>query len=103
MATTFIEQESGELPGIIIDRGNSWKTTAKFDFNISAYTINPFIKWGSNTTTLTVTPIDNFSFTISLSNTQSQAITTIDNVFYLRLTYLTETRDYIKTLFKVLQ
>jgi hypothetical protein len=103
MATEFIEQKAGELPGIIIDRGNSWKTKATFDFDISEYTISPFIKWGSNTTNLTVTPIDDYNVTISLSNTQSAAITTIDNVFYLRLTYNTETRDYIKTLFKVLQ
>lgn len=99
----IIEQKAAELDAIIIDRGNSWKTKATFDFDISGYTINAFIKWGSNTTTLTVTPIDDYNVTISLSNTQSQAITTQDNTLYVRLTYNTETRDYIKTLFKVIQ
>jgi hypothetical protein len=99
----IIEQKAAELDAIIIDRGNSWKTKVTFDFNISGYTISPFIKWGSNTTALTVTPIDDYNVTVSLSNTQSQAITELENLFYLRLTYGAETRDYIKTLFKVIQ
>ena len=74
-----------------------------FDFNISAYTISAFIKFGSNTVNLTVTPLTDYSIRISLSNTQSQSINVEENTLYVRLTYLTETRDYIKTLFKVIQ
>lgn len=101
--SNIIEQKAGNLDAIIIDRGNSWKSNVTFDFNISAYTITSFIKFGSSTIALTVTPIDNFSVTISLSNTQSQTIDILENILYVRLTYSTETRDYIKTLFKVIQ
>lgn len=102
---SIIEQKAAELSAIVIDRGNSWKTTATVNKVLTGYTISAFIKWGSNTTNLTVTPTDLASgiFDISLSNTQSQAITTTDNLLYVRLTYGTETRDYIKTLFRVIQ
>ena len=101
--TQYIEQKAGNLTGIIIDRGNSWKSDITFDFNISAYTISAFIKFGSNTVNLTVTPLTDYSIRISLSNAQSQSINVEENTLYVRLTYLTETRDYIKTLFKVIQ
>lgn len=101
--SNIIEQKAGNLDAIIIERGNSWKTNVTFDFDISAYTIASFIKFGSNTVNLTVTPIDDYNITISLSNTDSQTINVLENYLYLRLTYLTETRDYIKTLFKVIQ
>lgn len=101
--SNIIEQKAGNLDAIIIERGNSWKTNVTFDFDISAYTITSFIKFGSNTINLTVTPIDINNITISLSNTDSQTINVLENYLYLRLTYLTETRDYIKTLFKVIQ
>jgi hypothetical protein len=101
--TQIIEQKAGNLDAIIIDRGNSWKSDVTFDFDISGYTINPFIKFGSSTITLAVTPISIYKVTIALSNTQSATITNEENIFYVRLTYNTETRDYIKTLFKVIQ
>jgi hypothetical protein len=100
---SIIEQKAGELSAIIIERGNSFKTKVTFDFSISDYAITAYVRSGSNTTYLTVETIDNYNINISLSNTQSQAITTIDNLFYLRLTYNTETRDFIKTQFQVLQ
>lgn len=101
--SNIIEQKAGNLDAIIIERGNSWKTNVTFDFNISAYTIAAFIKFGTNTVALTVTPIDAFNITIALTNTASQSINVLENLLYLRLTYNSETRDYIKTLFKVIQ
>ena len=101
----IIEQKAAELDAIIIDRGNSWKTTCTVNKVLTGYTISAFIKWGSNTTNLTVTPTNLAGgiFDIALSNTQSQAITTQDNLLYIRLTYGTETRDYTKTPFTVIQ
>ena len=101
--SNIIEQKAGNLDGIIIDRGNSWKSDVTFDFSISGYTIEAFIKMGSSRIDLTVTPISSYAVTIALSNTQSTTITNEDNTLYVRLTYNTETRDYIKALFKVIQ
>ena len=101
--TQYIEQTAGNLDGIIIDRGDSWKTTVTFDFNISAYTKSAYIKFGSNTIVLTITVVDNYNITLSLSASDSALITTTDNELILRMTYLTESRQYIKCLFKVNQ
>jgi len=101
--TQYIEQRSGNIDGIIINRGDSWKTDITFDFDISAYTKVAYIKYGSNTINLTIIPITNYKITISLSAENSALLTTVENELVVRLTYLTESRQYIKCLFKVIQ
>lgn len=105
MTTQYIEQKAGDLTGIVIDRGNSWKTTVTVNKVLTGYTITSWIKWGSNTTNLTVTETNLAGgiFDIALSASDSALITTQDNTLYVRLTYGTESRDYIKCLFRVLQ
>ena len=105
MTDKYIEQQPGDLSGIIIDRGNSWKTTVTVNKVLTGYTIASWIKWGSNTTNLTVTEtnLGGGTFDIALSASDSALITTQDNTLYVRLTYGSESRDYIKCLFKVLQ
>ena len=105
MTTQYIEQKAGDLSGIIIDRGNSWKSAVTVNKNLTGYTITSWIKWGSNTTSLTVTETNLAGgiFDIALSAEDSALITTQENTLYVRLAYGTESRDYIKCLFKVLQ
>lgn len=103
--TQYIQQEPGNLTGVIISRGNSWKTTVTVNKVLTGYTVTSWVKWGGNTLDLTVvdTNLPGGIFDISLSASDSALITTQDNVLYVRLTTGTESRDYIKCLFKVLQ
>lgn len=105
MTTQYIEQKAGNLSGVVIDRGNSWKPTVTVNKVLTGYKITSWIKWGGNTTRLTVTEINLAGgiFDIFLSAEDSELITTQDNMLYVRLAYGAEARNYIKCLFRVLQ
>lgn len=101
--SNIIEQKAGNLDAVIIDRGASWKTNATFDFDISSYTIDAYIKFGSNKVDLVQTPITDYIVKLELTKENSSIITTEECTLYVWLTYLSESRPYIKTLFKVIQ
>ncbi len=102
--TQYIQQAAGSID-ITINRGDSWTCNVDVDKDLTLYTVTAWIKYGSNTIVLTVTPISLAlgQFTVSLSATNSALITIQDNEIFVKWVYGEESRTIINGTFRVIQ
>lgn len=102
--TQYINQGAGDL-SVTINRGNSWTTDITVNKVLTGYTITSWIKYGSNTVSLTVTETDLSAgkFNIALSAANSAAINVQDCTLFVKWVYGTEARTIISGQFRVIQ
>lgn len=102
--TEYINQQAGGLD-VTINKGDSWTTDITVNKNLTGYTITSWIKYGSNTVSLSVTETNLASgiFNIALSSANSAVINVQDCTLFVKWVHTTETRTIISGQFRVMQ
>ena len=102
--TQYINQQAGGLD-VTINKGDSWTTDITANKVLTGYTITSWIKYGSNTVSLTVTETDlaTGKFNIALSASNSASINVQDCTLFVKWVKSTEARTIISGQFRVMQ